>query len=285
MECEHGDFKSTVKDDLVAKAKSVVGRPATPVGYAGVARCSSVGAGAPGVGVTPRVGVGEPGVGLAPGSLGGPVNRVGVRQMGGDVPLTAVVSANSQESLIMSMKQKLKDELKAVGIAALYFGCWIAALLLIKSLVLAEYRIAFHHWSMAVIGALVLSKVVLVLEHVSLGAWVRSHPTWVDVVLRTALYAFGVAVVLILEKGWESRHEFGGFGPAVGQLFQQADVHHVWANTICLTGALLGYNLLSVVRRHLGKGGLIRIFLSPLPNESESNRAKPSSIAHNGGKE
>jgi hypothetical protein len=141
VECEHGDFKSTVNDDLAANAKAVVGRPATPVGYAGVARRSSVGGCAPEVGVTPRVGVGAPGVGLAPGSLGGPVNRVGVRQMGGDMPLTAVVSTNSQESLIMSMKQKL---------------------------------IAFHHWSMAVIGALVLSKVVLVLEHVSLGAWVGS---------------------------------------------------------------------------------------------------------------
>jgi hypothetical protein len=205
--------------------------------------------------------------------------------MGGGVACTALDLANSQETSTMSLKQKLKDELKAVGIAALYFGCWIAALLLVKSLVLAEYQIAFNHWSMAVIGALVLSKVVLILEHVSLGAWVRSQPAWVDVVLRTALYSVGVALVLILEKGLESRHEFGGFGPAVAQLFKQADVHHVWANTIGLSGALLGYNLLSVVQRHLGEGGLIRIFLSPLPNASTSSQFKPSSITVNGVKE
>jgi hypothetical protein len=86
-----------------------------------------------------------------------------------------------------NFKQKLKVELKEVGIAALYFGCWIAALLMVKSLILAEYRIAFQGWSMAVAGALVLSKVVLIIEHVNLGAWVRSHPAWVDVVLRTVL--------------------------------------------------------------------------------------------------
>jgi len=88
-------------------AEAVVGAPATPVSYAGVARRSTVGAGAPGVGVTPGVGVGAPGVGVAPGvgapgvgvtpgvgvgapgvgvtpnpgvaNVGGPVNRVGVR--------------------------------------------------------------------------------------------------------------------------------------------------------------------------------------------------------------
>jgi hypothetical protein len=164
--------------------------------------------------------------------------------------------------------QKLKDEITAIGIAALYFGFWIGALLLIKSLVLAEYRIAFYGWSVVVVGALILSKVVLVLEHVSLGSWVRARPAWVDVVLRTAMYSLGVAVVLVIEKGFEGRHEHGGFGPAVRYLFQQAEVYHVLANTLCLSVALLGYNALSVVRRHLGKGGLIRIFLSPLPEET-----------------
>jgi len=84
-------------------AEAVIGAPATPVSYAGVARRTTVGVGAPGVGVTPGVGVGAPGrgvtpgvgvgapgpgvapgvgapgVGVAPGNRGGPVNRVGVR--------------------------------------------------------------------------------------------------------------------------------------------------------------------------------------------------------------
>jgi hypothetical protein len=80
----------------------------------------------------------------------------------------------------MSFKQQLKYEIKAIGLAALYFGSWTGALLLLKSLILAEYKIAFHGWSVVVIGVLVLSKVVLVLEHVSLGAWVRARPAWVD---------------------------------------------------------------------------------------------------------
>lgn len=64
---------------VVTEAEALIGRPATPVSYAGVARRSTVGLGAPGVGVTPGVGVGAPGVGVRPANLGGPVNRVGVR--------------------------------------------------------------------------------------------------------------------------------------------------------------------------------------------------------------
>jgi len=190
-----------------------------------------------------------------------------------DLPVFDPVPGGYKDLNTMSFKQKLKDEIKAIGIAALYFGCWIAALLLLKSLVLAEYKIAFHGWSVAVVGALVLSKVVLVLEHVSLGAWVRAQPAWVDVVLRTALYSLGVAVVLVFEKGYEGRHEYGGFGPTLQRLFQLEDVHHVWANTLCISGALLGYNALAVVQRHLGEEGLIRIFLSPLPGETKARQS------------
>lgn len=175
----------------------------------------------------------------------------------------------------MSVRETLLNELKALCLASAYFGTWIGVMLLLKQLILAEYRIAFHGLSLAVVGTLVLAKVVLVLEHVPIGRWTRTRPAWVDVVVRTALYALGVFVALVLEKAFEARHEHGGFVPSLMAVFQHADMPHVWANTICLSGALLGYNLLSVVRRHLGDGGLIRLFLSPLPVGEECGGGSP----------
>lgn len=171
----------------------------------------------------------------------------------------------------MHLSQKLKHELQALGLAMLYFGCWIGALILLKELILAEYQIAFHGLSVALVGALVLSKVVLILEHVSLGEKIRTQPAWVDAVLRTTLYSCGVAVVLVLEKSFETRHEEGGFGPALAALFHKTDIRHVCVTTICISGALFGYNILSVVRRHLGEGGLRRIFLTPLPGSTKAS--------------
>lgn len=99
-----GWLGADVDGRLVGSAEAVVGRPATPISYAGVARRSTVryAAATPGVApvataavvapvataavvapvataavVTP--GVGAPGVGVQPANRGGPVNRVGVR--------------------------------------------------------------------------------------------------------------------------------------------------------------------------------------------------------------
>ena len=169
----------------------------------------------------------------------------------------------------MAAHEKLKHELEELGLAGLYFFLWIGLLVAIKKFVLAEYQIEFAGLSAALIGALVLAKVVLILEHVPLGPLTRNRPAWVEVLVRTVLYAAGVVVVLLLEKGFEGRHEYGGFLESLRSLFQHADIDHVWANAICISGALLGYNALSVIRRHLGDGGLIAIFREPFPGEGE----------------
>lgn len=79
---------------FVSPAEALIGAPATPMSYAGVARRTTaravtpgVGAGgvggpASGVGVLPGLGAGQAGVGYSGGvgvNLGGPVNRVGRR--------------------------------------------------------------------------------------------------------------------------------------------------------------------------------------------------------------
>ena len=162
------------------------------------------------------------------------------------------------------MHQKIKDEAQSLALATLYFAAWFGLLVLIKTLILAEYRIEYRGLSMALVGALVLAKVVLLLEHVPLGSWIENKPAHLDVLVRTALYASGVLVVLLLEKGFEGRHVYGSFNASLTATFKHANEYHVWADVIVVFAALLIYNALSVLRRHLGKGELIRIFLRPL---------------------
>lgn len=162
----------------------------------------------------------------------------------------------------MTIFEKLKTELTTVILVTLFFAAWIGVFMGLKLLILEDYQIRFGSFSMVLIGALILAKVVLILEHVPLGAWLRDKPVLVDVILRTLLYAFGTLVVLLLEKGFESRHEHGGFGPAMMNVLQHRDMPHVWANAICVSGALLFYNSLSALNRHLGSGGLAKVFLS-----------------------
>jgi hypothetical protein len=166
----------------------------------------------------------------------------------------------------MNLKQRLTKEAEEVALTTLYFAVWLGVLVLFKRLILADYRIEFHGLSLALVGALIIAKVVLVLEHVPLGPWARRHAALVEVVLRTLLYTLGVAVVLLLEKAFESRHEQGGFGAALAGVLQHRDIAHVWANTICMGSALLVFNALSILRRHLGEGRLVALFLAPASN-------------------
>lgn len=169
----------------------------------------------------------------------------------------------------MSIGQKIKNEIKTLVLLTVYFSVWIGVFVVLKKLILKEYHVQFQGWSMILVGALVLSKVVSILEHVSLGSWAKNRPAIFDVVIRTVLYSLGVFIVMVLEKSLEGRHEYGGFIESMKAGFEQADMYHVIANTICASGALLVYNMLSVIRRNLGEGGLLRIFLAPIPEESQ----------------
>jgi hypothetical protein len=169
----------------------------------------------------------------------------------------------------MSILQKLKEEVVSVTALTVYFGCWLGVLVLLKYLVLAQYQINPGNLTVAFVGAVVLAKVVLVLEHFQIGKRVRKLPAWVDVALRTVLYSFVVFLVLVIERSFEGLHQYGSFAASLTALFRQTSAIHVWTNTICLSAALLSYNMLSVVRKHLGKGALLKMFLVPLPQEPE----------------
>ena len=94
--------------------------------------------------------------------------------------------------------------------------------------------------------------IVVLLEKVSLGEWVRNQPVALDIVLRTFLYTIGVWIALLLEKAFEARHEHGGFGPSLLAIFEHRDIHHVWASTIGVCAALLVFITFFVLKRHYG---------------------------------
>lgn len=169
----------------------------------------------------------------------------------------------------MTVSKKLREEIESLGLTTLFFGAWFAVLVLLKWLVLAEYRIELTNLSIVLVGALIVAKVVLVLDKVPIDAWTRNRPAFFHVLVRTALYGLGVLVVLVLEKAFESRHEYDGFVSALIHLLRHQDIPHVLAATIGVTGALLIFNALLVIQRHLGKGGLLRLFLLPLPEKPD----------------
>ena len=180
------------------------------------------------------------------------------------------------ESRLSNLRKKLAPELKSVAVVTTFFLIWLGSLMCLKTLILKEYQIQFSQFSLAVVGALVLAKVVLILEHVPLGSWLERQPAWVDLFVRAGLYTLGAFVALLLEKAFEARHEYGGFSSALTNIFDHRDMPHVWANTICIAGALVTYNFLTLLSNQLGPAGLRKILLSPpIPSHPHRHSNQP----------
>jgi hypothetical protein len=163
----------------------------------------------------------------------------------------------------MITKEKITSEIRTIIFTTFYFFCWFAGFFIIKVLLLKEYNIQFSGFSTVFLGALVIAKVVLLLEYVRIP-FTKTKPAWVEVIIRTFLYLSGVFIILVLEKSFEARHEYGGIIEALKNLTNLANVYHIYANTICVFGALLGFNLWSVIKLTFGKGVFWKLMLSKI---------------------
>ena len=173
----------------------------------------------------------------------------------------------------MKILKKILEEIKVILRTATYFAIVFILMMVMKKLYLEDYDIEFTGLSQAIIGALVMSKVIILMELISLGPWVQRQPPIVDVIIRTLLYTMGVLIVVLLEKAFEDRHKADGFRDAISYVLSHRDIYHVWATTIGTAGSIFVYNAFSVVQRTLGKNGFVKLYFSTPLNQVEHVKA------------
>ncbi|HET7003379.1 MAG TPA: hypothetical protein VFI33_18780 [Puia sp.] len=173
------------------------------------------------------------------------------------------------------MLKKILKEIKIIARTASYFAIVFILMMVMKTLDLRDYNIEFNGISQALLGALIMSKVIILMEYISLGNWVQRQPAIVDVILRTILYTAGVLIVIVLEKAFEKRHEADSYVKAISYVLNNRDIYHVWATTIGSAASILVYNAFSIVQRAMGKNGLAKLFFStPLSQTEHFNAIK-----------
>lgn len=168
----------------------------------------------------------------------------------------------------------LGHELRSLAGITLFFLAWFIVIMTLKDLLLAQYGIAFSGLSVALVGALVTAKIVIVLEKVRL-AWLSSLPAAVDVAARTVLYTFATLLLLLAERAFEARGEHGGFLASAAVIFENRDIHRVWATAIGVGLAFLTYNAFAVLRRELGGRRLAAMYIGR-PERAGGSGAGPT---------
>ncbi len=169
----------------------------------------------------------------------------------------------------MKILHSIWKELKTIIRTAAYFAVVFILLMAIKTLLLKDYNIEFSGMGQALIGALILSKVIILMELIRPAKWVQRQPPVVYVVLRTLLYSAGVLFVSILEKGFEKRHEHAGFSNAVLYVIQNRDMYHVWATTIGVSASIFIYNAFFIIQKAMGPNALRKLFFSIPMDQAE----------------
>lgn len=154
-------------------------------------------------------------------------------------------------------RETLKEEIKTAGLATLFFLCCFLLVIALKKLFLAQYDIGFYGLSVAVFGAAVVGKVVVVLDKMRAGTrFERTRAPWVGVVYKTAIYSFVVLLVVAAEKIFHAYRESGALRVAVEEVWHGRDRNNILATVLCIGAAFAAYNVLSAINRRLAGGRL-----------------------------
>ena len=164
--------------------------------------------------------------------------------------------------------ERLVREFKQVGLVTLYFLICFALVLTLKKLFLAQYDLEFYGISAAIVGALVVGKVVVLLDHTRIGnRFDEGKALWISVAYKTAVYTAVTFLVLVAEKTFHAYRESGHFAGSFEHVWQHRDRSVMLATVLCIGLAFAGYNLYSAIDRRLGAGTLRATLAS-----SSSNR-------------
>ena len=155
---------------------------------------------------------------------------------------------------------RLIQELRQVGLVTLYFLVCFGLVLTLKKLFLAQYAVEFYGISVAVVGALVAGKVVVLLDHTRIGnRFDRGHAVWLGAFYKTLIYTAITSAVVVAEKVFHAYRESEDIKVSLQHVWQHRDRNVMLATVLCVGLAFAGYNLYSAVDRHLGEGSLRKL--------------------------
>jgi hypothetical protein len=157
----------------------------------------------------------------------------------------------------MGMLSTVKHEAKEVGLVTLYFLICFGIILTLKKLMLAAYEIEFYALSAAVISALIVGKVVVVLDKTKAGTrFDAKYSLGVVVLYKTLIYSLVTLLVLLAEKMFHAFRETGTLGHAFMNVWIHQDWNVLSFKVLCMGLAFIGYHLYSGIDRRLGEGTL-----------------------------
>ena len=164
--------------------------------------------------------------------------------------------------------QRLKREFIGVIPTAVFFFVAFQLLALTKFLILRQYEIPIEVFLAATIGALVVAKVVLVVDLLPFFNRFPDKPLVYNIAWKTTLYLMAAILVRYIEHLVPFVLEHGSITEATRRLFAEVIWPHFWLVQIWLFVIFLVYCTLRELARVLGRERLIALLVGPSAPET-----------------
>ncbi|MDH3437898.1 MAG: hypothetical protein OEN48_13030 [Betaproteobacteria bacterium] len=164
-----------------------------------------------------------------------------------------------------NMVRVMKHEFKEAIAPAIFFFIAFHLVAATKTLILEAYKMTPTGVAVATVVALTVAKAVLIADKLPFISRFSGKPLILSVLWKTAIYGVLCFVFRCIEEliPFLLKHE--GLGTAVEHLISDVSWPHFWALQIWLMVALILYNAVTELDKHLGEGSMRRVFFGTGP--------------------
>jgi hypothetical protein len=158
----------------------------------------------------------------------------------------------------------------------LFFFIALMVMLALFKLFVSQYSIEFYAFSRAAVGALIMGKVVLLMDWAESGRRVSTYPRIVVIACKTFIYGLAVIALGIGERLIHSYRRTGDFRDAASLVMANANLDRFLGCVLLISLVVSAYLTIEEINRAMGKGALFALFFKPPQQTPEECDVSPT---------
>jgi hypothetical protein len=158
------------------------------------------------------------------------------------------------------LTEKVRIELIEYAFNVVYLMLVFTAFTQYRRFLLAEYSIAYTNYWVALLGALILGKVIMIGSVFRLGRWLEHKPLIFPTIYKAVLFSAFVVVFRVVEYAIQGLLHGDGLAAALGEFVAQKGIDEVLANSLVVVVALIPFFAVKELGRVLGRERIAALF-------------------------
>jgi fumarate reductase subunit D len=156
--------------------------------------------------------------------------------------------------------QLMADEFMKMLPAVIFFFAALMVILVLLKLFILQYSIEFYAFSKAAVGALILGKVVLLMDWAESKRHASFYPRAVVVAGKTVIYGLAVIALWLGERLLHSYRRTGDLRDAIAMMIANANLDRFLGCVLLICLIVSAYLTLQEINQAMGDGALFRLF-------------------------